>query len=142
MWQQHVIIPKLCERTWQAFVQAGKLSGELTEETGISWTAPRRELIDPVKETKGMSEMVRNGFMSYPEMVRSLGQDPDEVIEQIKACNEKLDQAGIVLVSDPRMDPARTKKETEEIDPADGEEAKGNPSKKEKGKKKEAGHLM
>ena len=59
-------------------------------------------MIDPTKETQGLSEKVRNGFVTWDDVIRQLGGDPDSVAERIKANNELFDKYGFVLACDPR----------------------------------------
>lgn len=102
-WQLDMIIPMLCETVWSWFCQAGAIVGAMKADTDASWTPPRREMIDPVKETEAMSKQVRNGFMSYSEAVRKLGYDPDDTIEEMVSDFSKFDEKGIILDSDPRQ---------------------------------------
>jgi capsid protein len=59
-------------------------------------------MIEPDKEGLAYMRLVRTGGMTFDEMIRELGGDPDlhweEYAEQLK----RLDDLGIVLDSDPR----------------------------------------
>jgi capsid protein len=68
------------------------------------WTPPRREMIDPVKETEAMKSSVRAGFDSLSESVRQLGKDPKEHFSEMQKDFNMLDKLGLVLDSDPRKD--------------------------------------
>ena len=37
-------------------------------------------MIDPAKEVKALSDLVRNGFSSWHDAVKSLGENPDKVL--------------------------------------------------------------
>lgn len=74
----------------------------------VSWTAPRREMIDPSKEVKALSELVRNGFSSWHSAVKSLGENPDEVMDQLAEDSKKFDKLGLKPACDPRYDSNRT----------------------------------
>lgn len=102
-WQWNMIIPMLCETVWTWFVNANAIVGRVKEGTRADWTTPRREMLDPVKETNAMNLMVRNGFKSYSEAVRELGYDPDDTLEEIQSDMQKFDEKGIILDSDPRQ---------------------------------------
>jgi lambda family phage portal protein len=102
-WQDNMVIPMLCDRVWEWFCEAGEIVGQVKKDTEVSWTPPRREMIDPVKETKALSEQVQNGFLSYSEAVRQMGYDPDDTMEEIQSDNQKFDEKGLVLKSDPRQ---------------------------------------
>lgn len=69
-----------------------------------TWTPPRREMIDPVKETEAMKEQVRNGFTTLSDTVRQQGNDPVEHFAEMEKDNKMLDEKKLVLDSDPRVD--------------------------------------
>lgn len=113
-WQNEVIVGLLCEGVWKWFVDTLKIAGLYNaDEVSVEWTVPRREMIDPTKETKGLSELVRNGFESKQNVIRQLGGDPEVVMSQIVEDNAAADEAGLKLVSDARHDkPAPTEPPT------------------------------
>jgi lambda family phage portal protein len=102
-WQDHMVIPMLCDTVWEWFIEAMNIAGKVRGSVMASWTPPRREMIDPVKETNALSLQVRNGFISFREAVRQLGYDPDDTIDEIDAHNKILDEKKIILDSDPRV---------------------------------------
>jgi capsid protein len=64
-------------------------------------------MIDPSKEVKALSELVRNGFSSWHDAVKSLGDNPDEVMKQLISDAAAFDKAGIKPACDPRYDTNR-----------------------------------
>lgn len=104
--QWHIIIPKLCYRVYEWFREAAILAGLLSESSPefVEWTAPRRQMIDPVKETKGLVDQVRAGFKSWQEAVRELGYMPEEILEELKSSAQMFDEAGLKPDCDPRFD--------------------------------------
>lgn len=102
-WQENMLIPMLCDKVWDWFINAASIAGKAKPVTLATWTPPRREMIDPVKETNAMNLMVRNGFISYSEAVRLLGYDPDDTMEEIASDFSKLDEKNIIIDSDPRQ---------------------------------------
>lgn len=102
--QENIIIPQLCEDVFDWFVDAASMLRLVDENVTATWTPPRREMIDPVKETNGINALIRNGLSSWSEQVRSQGYDPDEVLAEIKKEQEKWDENGIKLDCDPRLD--------------------------------------
>lgn len=108
-WQWMLLIPAFCDKAWDWFVEAAALAGYAKAGVGIevSWTAPRREMIDPSKEVKALSELVRNGFSSWHSAVKSLGENPDEILRQLIADAEAFDKAGLKPACDPRYDTNR-----------------------------------
>lgn len=103
-WQWFIIIPKLCKRVWEWFTDAAVLAGRLPASAAVpvEWTAPRRQMIDPVKETRGLVEQVRAGFISWQEAVRQMGYTPEEILEEMKQSAMMFDDAGLKPTSDPR----------------------------------------
>lgn len=102
-WQENMLIPMFCDKVWKWFISGASIVGKAKEGTLATWTPPRREMIDPVKETNAINIMVRNGFISYSEAVRQLGYDPDDVMEEIASDFTKFDEKKIILDSDPRQ---------------------------------------
>lgn len=105
-WRWHMLIPQGLDVIGGWFLEAAAMQGIPTAGVSIGWTAPRRELIDPAKEIKAYRDAVRSGQMSLPMVHRELGEDSDEILDEISATNKKLDKLGIVLDSDPRYDNA------------------------------------
>jgi lambda family phage portal protein len=119
-WQWVMLIPTFCDKAWEWFVEAAALAGYAKPGATIevSWTAPRREMIDPSKEVKALSELVRNGFSSWHSAVKSLGENPDEVMAQLTKDAQAFDKAGLKPACDPRYD---TNRVAETPDDNDGE---------------------
>lgn len=101
--QWNMFIPKFCNGVMEWFIKFGTIKGHF-KTFGYEWTAPRREMIDPVKETKALSEQVRNGFKSWTEAVTETGQDANATFDQLVKEKEARDKAGLQLVCDPRFD--------------------------------------
>jgi capsid protein len=101
-WRWNMLIPRLCDGCWAWFIEAANIAGKRVEGVTVQWTPPRREMIDPVSETRATREAVRAGFMTLPEALRQTGQDPDLVLEEYAQTAKKLDELGLVLESDPR----------------------------------------
>ncbi|HEY4194637.1 MAG TPA: phage portal protein [Mucilaginibacter sp.] len=107
-WQWNMVIAMFCNDAWKWFTKAAFLSGLIPDQNiGVTWTPPRREMIDPVKEGKALAEMVRNGFISWQDAVRSLGYSPEEILVEMKKDAQGFDEAGLMPTSDPRFDPTR-----------------------------------
>lgn len=106
-WQDNMIIPKLCSKVFEWFIDGMLLSGKITdkdsEKIEASWTPPRREMIDPVKETKAIISQVEAGLISYQEAVRQLGYNPDMTLEEVKEFIDKVDKLGLKLSVDYRQ---------------------------------------
>ena len=122
-WQEHLVIPVLCGRVFEWFLQFARLQGIIPEssQVSVSWTAPRREFVDPLKEIKALVEQARAGFISWQEAVRMLGYDPEEIMEQLQTDSAAFDSAGLKPYSDPRYDSNRVDNNpAEELPPQNG----------------------
>lgn len=113
-WQQFVAILKFCDPIWKWWMELEMLKGNIDFEAEIScdWTAPRREMVDPVKETKAMIDQIQAGIKTYPEAIREMGKDPMVHMADIQESNNDLDKHGLVLSSDYRVIDKQKTKET------------------------------
>lgn len=137
-WQNDIIIALLCDGVYDWFLEAAIIAGKISENHSavVTWTPPRREMIDPVKEGKALIELVRGGLLPWSYAVMGQGYEPEEVLEQIKKDNAAFDAAGIILSSDARYIMQAVKVEDGGGDGADasGDAAKTS-NKKDKNKK-------
>lgn len=122
--QDLIFVPQMCTPIWDWFMEAAVVSVQLRESQVVNatWTSPRREMIDPVKEVQGLKEQARSGFLPWQEIVRSMGYDPEEVIEQLKADKALFTEAGLQFEWDPSVAVAGGPKPADGADPnpADG----------------------
>lgn len=103
-WQYNMLIPQMCDKIWKWFVEAAFLAGKIPSQgvTGAEWTPPRREMIDPTREIPALINGVRGSLYSLQEVHRQMGYNSDDVLQQIKDDNDKLDKLGIISDSDAR----------------------------------------
>lgn len=101
-WQQTIIIPQLCVKTFAAFKETAMLAGEPFEGISATWTVPRRDMIDPTKEIPARIKAIRAGMETLSDAIRQNGKDPAKHFDEIAADNERIDELGLVLDSDPR----------------------------------------
>ena len=94
--------PLLLDRVFGWWVEWMELRGMNMRGVSINWTAPRRQMIDPMKEIMATQQAVRAGLMSLPEAQRQLGNDPAVVITEIKESNDLLDELELIHDTDPR----------------------------------------
>jgi len=101
-WRKHIMMGQFLHGVESDFQLIMRLNGLPINGLVFDHIPPRRELIDPEKEIKAMKAAVRSGFESRKSVVQSLGRDPDLVLDQIAEDNNKIDELGLVLDSDPR----------------------------------------
>lgn len=106
-WQWNMIIPKL-DKLWQWFIDMCVLTGDLSDTVKIpvSWTPPRKPMIDPVKETQAKIMAMKAGLVSLQTVLREDGYQPEEVMEQMKQDEELAKKYGLVFESNFKNDPA------------------------------------
>lgn len=104
VWQWRMVIPQLCERVWEWFVEAQTLTeGGVLEEAGAEWVPPRRDMVDPSKEVSVIKDRMRLGLLTPDDALREMGYtDPDEVLDRFAAHLKKVDDAGMVFDYDAR----------------------------------------
>lgn len=94
-WQYNFFIQQFCKGVWKWFIEGLMMKGEINREVWAEWTPQGREMLDPVKETNGIVLKMKNGLLSWTEAVKSMGYNPDVVLEQIKKDKSMLEEAGI-----------------------------------------------
>lgn len=108
-WQKNVIIPTLCDTVWKWFFFNGSLAGFFNDvSTDISWTTPRREMIDPVKETTGITNQVRAGILTPSGAARQQGYEFSELMKEYSDDLKLVDKYGIILDTDMRFQTKQT----------------------------------
>lgn len=133
--QYNLIIPNFCDRVFAWFLQAAQLRGivPFTAKIGVTWTAPKKQMIDPYKEIMAIKEQLRAGLTSWTDVVKSFGYVPEQLIEELRSDKQFWDEIELKPTIDPRFDPNRT----DEKDPADPGD--GDLNDEEKKKEDEAG---
>lgn len=74
------------------------------DNISVRWDPPRREMINPKQDAEAMNILVRNGFTSWPQALRELGEDPEATLDEIADWQKRVDKLGIKLDCDPRAD--------------------------------------
>lgn len=97
VWQWNVLVPMLCDPVWRYFLKAASAKAGKEMTAAITWTPPRREMIDPLKETQALREQMEGNLTSWQTVVREFGEDADELFEQIQADAKRFEDAGIEL---------------------------------------------
>lgn len=105
-WQENMIIPLLCGPVWawamEAAINAGELPGTVETAPGSDWTCPPMPMLEPDKEGLGITRLVRAGVMTYSQMIREQGGDPETHWAEYEADQKRLDAGKIQLDSDVR----------------------------------------
>ena len=102
-WLMH--IPQMCQPIWCAFIRQAILAGLLppiAENAPALWAPPRAELVDPSRDTNAIIAQIRAGLITQAQAIAMMGWDPRTQLDEIQAFNKLLDDAGIILDTDPR----------------------------------------
>ncbi len=62
-----------------------------------TWTCPKPEFVDPLKDVQALKEAIRGGLKSLSEGIRLSGDDPEIVFTEIKTERERLAADQIVV---------------------------------------------
>lgn len=122
-WQWNMLIPQFCMKVWDAFLEAARVKyGQPNLDAVVTWTAPRREMIDPEKETRGLVQRMNGYLASWEDIAREVGEDADELFDRLVADKKRFEDAGLISPMDVRLNsppppeaappetPAKTKK--------------------------------
>lgn len=101
-WRANIMISQFMRPTFDWYRGGLDLIGETIAGMRPVFAAPRREMIDPVKETQALKMAVRSGFKTQSGAIRELGEDPDTHFNEIESDNKTLDDKKITLDTDPR----------------------------------------
>lgn len=101
-WRSHMLNPMLNDKVFGWFLEASVLTGMQPDGVKATWTAPRREMIDPTKEVPAKIKAIRAGIETLSDVVRQNGGNLDDQLQEAARVNETVDALGLVLDSDPR----------------------------------------
>jgi len=100
-WQ--VLIPMLCNQVWRRMVDVGFTTGLIPEENyGASWTPPRFESIDPMKDAEADLAMVRMATKTLFQAISEQGYDPIKQLDEMEEINKELDKRKLKVDCDGR----------------------------------------
>jgi lambda family phage portal protein len=111
--QWNLMIARFCDKVYPWFIEAIQLAGHVpfSAVPKVSWTPPRRQMIDPLKEVQAIKEELRAGLTSWQEVVRTLGYLPEELLEELKQDKKMWDKLELMPTSDARFDNNRPPEE-------------------------------
>ena len=103
-WQQNEVIPLLVrpmvERRMR--VAALKHGDPRFLELKVNYALPKRRMVDPIKDLAGEVMEMRSGLSSLKTKLGERGLNTEDHLRDIAQMNQKLDELGIALDSDPR----------------------------------------
>lgn len=101
-WRWRMLIPQFCDPVWQWFLEVAAIVDPAIDlDVRAIWTAPPMPMVDPAAEARAYITAIRGGLMSWSEVLRSLGYDPQTHFAELAADKQVLDALGLILDSDP-----------------------------------------
>lgn len=95
-WQRRILQQKFCQRIWKWFKEAAALLDHDFSKVEVTWTPPRRALIDPSREITPLLKAVDGALIPRSEVHRGLsGRSSEDVVKEIEEHNEALRKAGL-----------------------------------------------
>jgi lambda family phage portal protein len=102
-WRWNMLVPQLCQPVWNWAMEGIYGPGVAAlKAPGAEWVGPGMPMIEPDKEGLALNRLVRAGAMTFDEMVRAQGNDPERHWAAYAANLKRLDALGIKLDSDVR----------------------------------------
>ena len=99
--QKRILIDQVLEPIVEKFLESLPLLGLNSEGVSYRFIPPRVEMIDPTKEMPALKAAVRSGFESWSGAVASLGEDPEELLEELRLDKDNISKLELTLDSDP-----------------------------------------
>lgn len=92
-----VIIPKLCEPIWQAFIKYAELAGAANVETdmAVDWSIPKWSYVNPKEDVAADLNEIFGGLSSFSEKMRVRGYEPDLVFSEMASDMERFKELGL-----------------------------------------------
>lgn len=103
--QWNLLIPRMCQPIWDAFVESAQRVGALPMRAGpwkVEWAPPRFEMVDPLKDTLAIQAQLRLGLITWGQAVAEMGWDPARQAAEIERWNADHDDRGLILDGDSR----------------------------------------
>lgn len=98
------LIPTVMQRLWGWAMEGAYLAGTLPgpDPVPVEWSAPRRQSVDPAKDTLADILDVRAGFVPLEDKIGERGYQAASAFKRIAATNKMLVDMGIIVDTDPR----------------------------------------
>jgi lambda family phage portal protein len=94
-----VLMPKLCEPIWRAFIDAAALVGKVRgADYSCDWSTPKWDYVNPVQDVASDLDEIFGGLSSFSEKLRKRGYKPDQVFKEMKSDFERLRSDGTLDV--------------------------------------------
>jgi lambda family phage portal protein len=93
--QWHVLVPRLLQPIWRAFIDAAVLSGRVPRaDYAVEWTTPKWDYVNPLQDVEADAAEIAAGLSSVSEKLRQRGYQPDAVFKELGEDYAKLKASG------------------------------------------------
>lgn len=85
-WQWLMMIPQFLDPFAKWFLEAWAkqdIDERIATRAGMQWAPPHQTIVDPTREIPAMMTAISGGLQSWQGTVRSLGHDPERLLEEI-----------------------------------------------------------
>jgi len=96
-YQWVTFIPGWIQPVMNKFLEMVSLLGVDTSDVTLSYTPPRREMIDPKAEIESMAEGLSNGFFSLSHYIREQGYEPEQQLKELASDKKLAESLGLNL---------------------------------------------
>lgn len=97
-WRWNITVPQALDPIGEWFSELTRIE-RIKTPAKMSWTPPRRELINPKEEISWMREALEGGMMTLSYIQKSFGFVPSELIKEFAEDLKALDEAGLSMYS-------------------------------------------
>jgi lambda family phage portal protein len=98
-YQWGTVIPALLTPILNEFLKIASIQGVDTSGVTVSFTPPRREMLDPTSEIQAMKDGMRAGIFSLSECIRELGYEPKERLQELSEDKKLVESLQLKLES-------------------------------------------
>lgn len=103
--QWHCLVPMMLQPIWKRWAETAYAVKAIRQKADAfpTWTPPRRQWVDPLKDVNAARQEIAAGITSLSETIRTRGEDPERVFAEIAAERARLTELGIVtdLIAEP-----------------------------------------
>lgn len=93
--QWHVLVPRLLQPVWAAFVSAAATAGAIPQEDpAVEWTTPKWPYVNPLQDARADALEVSSGMSSLSEKLRQRGYQPERVYAELGQDYARLKSSG------------------------------------------------
>lgn len=94
--QRRTMVPMFCVPVAKWMSEYSMLTNKAFSGLTVTWTPPRRDLLDPLKEMEAMGKAMGLRLNSWEETVRECGWNPEELEVELIKDKERWKRIGIV----------------------------------------------